>query len=81
MVITSDTTVVSKSVTVSVYEISEVIFVMVGLATVVELKKVPGDHEYLYGAVPPMALGVPPIVRLLFMQVVMFDPAFAVNCA
>ena len=50
------------------------------LAAVIESRKVEGCHKYLYGGVPPNALGVPPIVTLVLIHTVISGPAFTLSC-
>ena len=50
-----------------------------GFAQFVQLNPAAGDHPYVYGPVPPDAVGAPPIFVLLPLQMEVVVPAFAVG--
>jgi len=54
-----------------------VVGLAVGLAAVDELNPVDGLHTYVYGLVPPVAVGDPPMVVLVPLQIVLSEPASA----
>jgi len=68
------------SVTVTMYVVVTV-GLAVGLAAVDELNPVDGLHTYVYGLVPPVAVGDPPIVVLVPLQIVLSEPASATGRA
>ena len=66
------------SVTVTIYGVV-VVGLAVGLATVAELSPVVGAQEYVYGVLPPEAVGEPPITADPPGQIAVSAPADAVG--
>jgi hypothetical protein len=67
------------SVTVTLYVWLAVMFTTFGFAVVVDDKPADGDHEYVYGLMPPLAVGLPPMPMPVVLHTgkVLSNPASA----